>query len=182
MFEKLPGKRRRPDAWRRPAGVGVILLLFFGVGAGYLWRSSGQVPEPTVPQFNHKLHAENGVECTGCHTRAPEQASAGKPALATCLICHEEALTKSPAEELIRTYAAGGRELPWKKVTSVPDHVFFSHRRHVTMGKVACETCHGVMASQAKPPARPLVNLDMDFCVGCHERSGASVDCLACHR
>jgi hypothetical protein len=30
----------------------------------------------------------------------------------------------------------------WKKLTSVPQHVFFSHRRHTKFGRLECSVCH----------------------------------------
>jgi len=60
--------------------------------------------------------------------------------------------------------------------------VFYSHRRHVVVAKIPCETCHGAIARTSAPPARPLVKIRMKFCIGCHQRRNVTVDCIACHR
>jgi c(7)-type cytochrome triheme protein len=64
----------------------------------------------------------------------------------------------------------------------VPGDVFFSHRRHVTVAKVECQTCHGAIGEATAPPGRPAVNQSMEWCISCHEKRQVSVDCNACHR
>lgn len=75
-------------------------LFFFGNNP-----SSGQ---PII--FNHARHVASGLQCTDCHAGAQSQAQATLPQLATCLMCHQAALTKSAEEEKIRALAAAGKE------------------------------------------------------------------------
>ena len=95
-----------------------------------------------------------------------------------------------------------GGEIPWRRVWRLPPHVFFSHRSHVVAAGVKCQTCHGPMETLDRPPGRPLKQLAMSDCIGCHEQwrwpdegvaRGAelarvptarrvSTDCNACHR
>jgi c(7)-type cytochrome triheme protein len=98
------------------------------------------------------------------------------------MTCHVAPLTKSPEEEKIRKYSAKGEKMAWQRIYRMPGDVLFSHRRHVALAKVECSTCHGNMAEQATPPARPLVNQTMEWCIACHQEKRASVDCNACHR
>jgi predicted CXXCH cytochrome family protein len=127
---------------------------------------------------------------------------AGRPSTKKCLSCHSGAQAKSAEEEKLQAFGENGREIPWQRVWRLPPHVFFSHRVHVAVAKVKCQTCHGPMETLTRPPPRPLKALTMDDCIGCHERwqrtpeapapgtdrvkvvaaRKVSTDCNACHR
>ena len=132
--------------------------------------------------FNHARHLASGLECSYCHTGAEAGEHATLPTLETCTGCHEAALTKSPEEARLRGFAASGRELAWRPVTSVPAHVYFSHRRHVALGKIACSVCHGEMEKLTAPPRAPFHRITMDSCIQCHQKNQARTDCNDCHR
>lgn len=158
----------------------------FGVffGLGYLlfaWTSSGK-PGAQPIQYNHAVHIANGLDCVDCHAGARDAAHATLPTLDTCLLCHGEAVTESAEEEKIRTFAAAGQEIPWSQVTRVPAHVYFSHRRHVTLGGLECAECHGAMETRTEPPRRPFRPVTMDACMECHEQRKVRNDCNDCHR
>ena len=152
-----------------------LLVLFFLISLGV-----GSKTEQPI-SFNHKKHQEQGVECITCHPYYQEQTFAGIPTLSTCLECHKEPVTQSSEEEKIRQLAKKGKEILWKRLYLEPDHVFFSHRRHVALGKLECQTCHGKIGESERPPSQPLVKMAMGWCTDCHSRSQASNDCLACH-
>jgi len=144
-----------------------------------------QVPVGSGPQpieFNHQKHLVMGLDCTICHTQVTTKAVAGPPSVETCMMCHAQPLTDNPQEEIIRTTAKAGKELKWRQITLVPDYVYFSHARHVAVGKIECENCHGDMSTRTVPLTRPAVMPSMEFCIGCHSRRTVSVDCVACHR
>jgi hypothetical protein len=132
--------------------------------------------------FSHRLHVEKGLACGLCHASTEKASFAGLPATADCMICHQSAITQSQEEEKVRAYAARTEEIPWRRVTRVPPHVFFSHRRHVALGGIACADCHGAVAEAAVALTTAAVSLDMASCMGCHAQRGASNDCNACHR
>jgi mono/diheme cytochrome c family protein len=59
--------------------------------------------------------------------------------------------------------------IEWTRIHNLPDHVYFNHSQHVTVGKLECQTCHGKVeemevASQASP-------LSMGWCVNCHRQT-----------
>ncbi len=82
-----------------------------------------------------------------------------------------------------------GSAIRWKRVTQVPDFVYFNHAMHVT-NKVTCETCHGQVSEMAV--VRQTRPLTMSWCVDCHRdaekasvavtRSHSLTDCTTCHR
>jgi len=152
-------------------GVVLFILISLGVGSKY--------DQPIA--FNHKKHQEQGVDCITCHPYFKDQTFSGLPTISTCLECHKEPLTKDPEEEKIRQFAKKGEEIPWKRLYQQPDHVFYSHRRHVVLGKMECQTCHGNIGQSEKPASRPLTKMTMKWCMNCHAKAKASNDCLVCH-
>ena len=161
------------------------LLLGFGVftvlGSWFFGRApAGRGVQPIA--FNHSKHIASGMTCTDCHTGAQTQERATLPALPACLTCHETPLTESSEEKKIKAFAAAGRELAWAPLTRVPTHVYFSHRRHVQLGKLECAGCHGAMDKLTAPPEKLFRPLDMDDCIDCHQKSRARIDCNDCHR
>jgi hypothetical protein len=184
------------------AGIGLVAMILLA------WGGWGILVEPAVKQpieFPHKAHLElkdPKFECTSCHDRADKSGIAGRPSTKKCLSCHSGGEAKSAEEKKLRAFAGDGREIPWQRVWRLPPDVFFSHRIHVALAKVKCQTCHGPMETLARPPARPLQKLTMSDCIGCHEKwqwpedakdkeakptkataaRRVSTDCNACHR
>lgn len=128
--------------------------------------------------FNHAKHA--ALTCAGCHTGIQTTERAGFPEPAICAKCHASAPATVASANWDRFQAVGVRF--WKPVTRVPDHVMFSHRRHVALAKLACASCHGNIGERSTPPERTPARLEMDTCIGCHRAEGASEDCTGCHR
>ncbi len=123
-----------------------------------------------------------GMECQECHATAYLSSQATIPNTDVCIECHEEAVTESSEEEKIRQYAQRGESIPWIQVHLMPAHIFFSHRRHTTIGGLPCSICHGNAASRVKPFIEPEIDLSMDFCVDCHLEHGMNEDCSDCHK
>jgi menaquinone reductase, multiheme cytochrome c subunit len=159
--------------------AGTALLVLFIVVRLY---ARGGVIQPIA--YNHKVHIENaGLHCTDCHVHAMDMASATVPSLEVCQNCHStEPVSKSPEELKVLKYVADKKEIPWIRIYKVPDHVYFSHRRHVTGGKLECAACHGNMNEQTKPVTTAFLPVKMVNCMNCHKQRKVSNDCLACHR
>ncbi len=164
--------------------IGVVTLLMATVGfpAGRtMLRPVTRVSQPI--QFNHQKHVKDaGVECSVCHEYYATSEHSGLPSLELCRNCHAEALTKSPEEQKLLALMATNPQPAFQKLFRMPDHVRYSHQRHVTAGGLACETCHGGIANTTSPPAAPLVRITMDTCTGCHNERGVKTDCTHCHR
>jgi predicted CXXCH cytochrome family protein len=135
-------------------------------------------------QYNHQLHVqENDMECAECHLYVQSHARATIPNIEVCADCHsDEPTTESPEEAKLIEYVMEGRRIPWTKVYRVPSHVYFSHRRHTTLGQIECTTCHGNAEEMSTPFDKPLVSMSMNWCMECHERNGVDNDCTRCHR
>lgn len=159
-------------------GLGFVVLM---AGVASVFKKGERVRQPI--QFNHKLHTEDlQIPCTDCHIHVQNAEFAGCPEAQLCATCHETAVTKSPEEARLIKYIKSGEEIPWRRLYDVPSHVFYSHRRHVTVAKLECAVCHGEIGQSVAPPARPLRTLSMDFCIDCHEQRKVTTDCNACHR
>ena len=139
--------------------------------------------EPTEQPlvFNHKVHKEAEIDCSACHEYFQNATYSGIPTTETCTLCHEGD-GQAPELQRLAQYVSAGEEIPWKRLYGVPEHVYYSHRRHVVSAKIACAECHGAIGECAEPPKYPLVNQSMQWCIACHEKRGASTDCVHCHR
>lgn len=153
-----------------------IFISFLIVILRSVW---GGVKQPI--SFNHQTHAENGLECLDCHPYFEERASSGKPSLETCAGCHEEPQGESKAEREIVEYVKSGKEVEWQRLYRVPEDVYFSHKRHVVMGEIECNICHGDIGTSSSPPSKSQ-KIAMKNCMKCHEEKEADNDCIACHR
>jgi hypothetical protein len=120
--------------------------------------------------------------------------------------CHKQINGNTPAqqEQIKKIYDAAGwdgsnytgksKEIVWNKVHVLPDHVYFNHSQHVTVGGVDCKQCHGDMTKQNETarvvPVKELNEIEgnipltkatftMGWCIECHaekEISSGSLD------
>lgn len=158
----------------------LILLMLFVAGAFDFNRHRSVQPI----EYSHKVHIGNGMTCTDCHISVESKAAASIPNTDVCQTCHsgDEPLSKSPEEVKLLRYIKDGGEIPWKQIYEVPDHVYFSHRRHVVDGELDCSTCHGNVAELTAPVSYQVVPVTMERCLDCHRQRKVTNDCLACHR
>ena len=165
-------------------GLAFVAIL---VGAGvsfFLW--GGENPPNTLSQgeqpipFSHALHAgELKIDCQYCHTYADKSPVAGAPSVQKCMGCHKYAGLDKPAVQLLQSYWNEKRPIEWIKIHDLPDHVYFSHKRHVRAG-IACQTCHGPV--QEMEVVRRVAPLTMGWCVSCHKANRAPRECWTCHK
>lgn len=157
-----------------------LLLTGVMVAAAIAWITV--LPQASIAPavaFRHGRHA--GLACAVCHTGVERGGRAGLPDMTVCQKCH--ATPPAGTAAAAWTEAARSAMPPWTRTaTLVPDHALFSHRRHVTAGRLACASCHGDVGRSADPNGRRSVRVDMKTCLSCHEREGVSADCAACHR
>lgn len=142
------------------------------------FRSPPPPPQP-VP-FSHKTHAgANGIGCTACHVFAARGPVAGIPSAQRCYGCHRFVDKQKPNVQKVDKAFLDGAPLEWARVHRVPDHVYFTHERHIAAG-LQCAQCHG--AVETMDVMHQVSPLTMGWCVDCHRAKGASTDCWTCHK
>lgn len=57
----------------------------------------------------------------------------------------------------------------WIRIHNLPDHVYFNHSQHVTVGKLECQTCHGPV--EEMDVVEQHAPLSMGWCVNCHRQT-----------
>ncbi len=130
--------------------------------------------------FTHKVHLQNGMQCTDCHKGVAEGPDATIPNVQLCMACHQVIATDKPEIKKVAAYQDKGEQIPWHRVYWFYQsaHVKFWHGPHIRAG-VDCATCHGDMKQQTVAVRKE--GLDMKFCVDCHRLHKAPTDCTACH-
>jgi cytochrome c2 len=59
--------------------------------------------------------------------------------------------------------------IEWVRIHNLPDHVYFNHAQHVTVGKVACQNCHGKV--EEMDVVKQYSPLSMGWCINCHRQT-----------
>ena len=137
-------------------------------------------PEQPV-EFPHVTHAIRKIGCTEyCHEAVTTGPVAGLPSVRTCMVCHNAIATDRPRIKQITAMKNRGEDFVWHRVFNYTPqaHVKFNHAPHIR-AKVGCTTCHGPISEGTV--AQRNVDLNMGFCVNCHNERKAPVDCLTCH-
>src|SRR3990172_2009452 len=119
--------------------------------------------------YNHKIHVEEAeLSCVDCHSTVETMPAATIPNIEICQDCHsDEPISDSPEEVKLLKYIDEGEKIPWQKIYWVPDHVYFSHQRHVTIGELECTNCHGNVEKLTEPASFPVQIPTMDNCIKC---------------
>jgi hypothetical protein len=146
--------------------------------AGWSFREKENSLEQPI-SFSHKVHAADfQIHCFYCHRYADRSPVAGVPAVKICMGCHELIATEKPEIEKLTGFWEEARPIEWLKVYDLPDFVRFTHKRHVRAG-VVCGECHGEVETMEQ--IRRVSDLSMGWCLQCHIREDADIDCLVCH-
>ena len=122
-------------------------------------------------KFSHAVHAvQNGTDCIYCHSSAPYSKIAGIPPENVCMNCHLMVRngTRSGATEIAKIISAFEAKKPieWIRVYNLPDHVFFSHAQHISVGEGKCQECHGKV--EEMNVIKQVGDLSMGWCINCH--------------
>ena len=138
-------------------------------------------PAPAQPiAYSHKLHAgQLKLECTQCHTMPGEGELATLPATAKCMSCHQTVKTDSPEIAKLASAHAKGETIKWAPVYRIPEYVYFSHKKHLSVGGVTCESCHGPV--KEREVMRREKDISMGACMECHVAKSAAFGCNTCH-
>lgn len=153
--------------------VAVIILM-------YILPLDFSESSPVQPIFfSHKLHAGvNGISCRYCHRHVANSRLAGIPSVADCRSCHLYISAEAPQIKKLMVYWDKREPIPWVRVNTLPDHVYFPHMMHIR-AMIDCSSCHGQVAAMER--ITRTASLKMGWCLGCHRQHKASIDCWTCH-
>jgi mono/diheme cytochrome c family protein len=174
--------------------VMMIVLTVVIAKQGWNWLLNvgiyeGYQPEQPI-KFSHKVHAgTQKIDCNYCHSSARNSKTAGIPATNVCMNCHKF-IQQGPTygtTEISKIYAAIGWNpdaqaysnasegpVKWTKVHNLPDHAYFNHSQHVTVGEIACQTCHGPV--QEMDVVKQFAPLTMGWCINCHRTTKVNME------
>jgi len=168
---------------------------------GYLMQVGvDQDYAPIQPiHYSHRIHAgSNGIDCNYCHSSARVSKHSGIPSLNVCMNCHkniaEVSDTTATAEyskefydkEIDKLYKAVGWDkvnqkytgktepVKWVRIHNLQSFVYFNHSQHVTVGGIACQTCHGPV--QTYEIQRQFAPLTMGWCIDCHRKTEVKME------
>jgi hypothetical protein len=165
--------------------IAILIVAIFVTGL-VLLGASGKPDAPLQPvDFDHWQHVtkKDGPEldCAFCHAHADKSPHATIPNVDTCMICHGSEKTESPEVQKLTAFSERGEQPPWARVYwfDAEANVFFTHKAHMR-AELDCSTCHGEVASANR--VRREVNQTMGWCIDCHKKQQASIDCYVCHR
>ncbi|HUO06033.1 MAG TPA: cytochrome c3 family protein [Candidatus Binataceae bacterium] len=161
-----------------------IFLLLFGAAIAALSQRPWAPREDVVQEipFSHRIHAGvNQIPCQHCHSYAGRSSEPGIPAVARCVGCHGDAFGGSGIQPVTRPWSDSSRppfEIQWNRVYTLPDFVRFTHQPHIHAG-IQCQECHGPV--QTMDRVTPAYEINMGFCIDCHTKRQATLDCVGCH-
>jgi hypothetical protein len=170
----------RPALPGQSTGVFTTARATFGDAVGDFFGRHERRPDQPL-EFPHNVHAGKNITCTEyCHEPVTSGPVAGLPSVRTCMICHNTIATDRPRIRQLTAMRERGEDFVWRRVFDyAPEaHVRFNHAPHIR-AMVDCATCHGPIAQGTI--AERNVDLNMGFCVNCHNERKASIDCLTCH-
>lgn len=166
----------------------VVILAFTAAFGGWFFMYANteigvqQGYAPTQPiNFSHKIHAgDHEIDCKYCHSSVEVSKQASIPAVSTCMNCHSyiDASKKyngnvSPEIQKVRDAYANNEPIKWVRIHNLPDHAYFNHSQHVSIGKVECQACHGPIETMDKVAQHS--SLQMGWCINCHRESKVDV-------
>jgi cytochrome c2 len=64
--------------------------------------------------------------------------------------------------------------IEWVRIHNLPDHAYFNHAQHVSVGQVECQTCHGPV--EEMEVVQQYAPLSMGWCINCHRQTEVQFD------
>lgn len=155
-----------------------VLLTAVFVYLFYFPPSADIGAEQPIP-FSHRVHSGvKAIACEFCHPYVGDSIHPGLPPVEKCLFCHDYIIAAHPWIQKEHRYFDTRTPTPWVKVNYLAEHVVFNHQRHIRKN-FQCGQCHGPVETMDRIKGEHFY---MGFCIECHERNRANLDCwLACH-
>jgi len=159
------------------AYFGAVLLATAGLAIS--WHRAGLSPDQPIA-FPHTIHVSRlSLPCKFCHIFVDRSKHAGAPPLEICMSCHRTVATDREEIRKLTRHFEEKRPVEWNRVYALPEHVYFSHKRHIK-AEVDCSECHGIVGTMKK--IHRVGSLKMGWCISCHRARGAPRDCATCHK
>ena len=153
--------------------IGIAVLIFS------VKKAEGRPPIQPI-NFSHKIHVgEMEINCIKCHEFVDKSPVAGAPAVEICMQCHKVVAKDKIQIIHLKEYWEEKKPIEWARVYSLPDFIYFTHKRHVKAG-IDCSVCHGDVPNMSR--MRRVRKLNMGWCVGCHREMNEPTDCVTCHK
>ncbi|HZZ71977.1 MAG TPA: cytochrome c3 family protein [Pirellulales bacterium] len=128
--------------------------------------TAAETPRLQPVPFSHAHHVgQLHIDCRYCHTSVENSSFAGIPPTKTCMNCHSQIWVGSEMLGAVRESYKTNQSIPWDRVHSLPQFVYFDHSIHIAKG-VGCVTCHGQIDQM--PLTMQTQSLLMSWCVDCH--------------
>ena len=178
---------------KKLVALGLIVLIGYTSKAAWYGMMGIGIYEGYAPEqpifFSHKIHAgQNAINCVYCHSGVEKSKISNVPSANVCMNCHKAiqegpvsgkkeiakiyaALDYDPAKD---TYGSNPKPIKWIKVHQLPEHAYFNHAQHVTVGKQECTTCHGPVAEM--DTLRQFTPLTMGWCIDCHRKTEVKME------
>jgi hypothetical protein len=81
----------------------------------------------------------------------------------------EDATEDMFEKQLASVEGTFAKPIEWVRIHNLPDHVYFNHAQHVTVGKIKCQTCHGKV--EEMEVVKQHSPLSMGWCINCHRQT-----------
>lgn len=81
----------------------------------------------------------------------------------------DEKIDKEVDEQLAGISPFIQRPVEWVRIHNLPDHAYFNHAQHVTVGEVECQSCHGKV--EEMEVVQQYAPLSMGWCINCHRQT-----------
>lgn len=161
------------------AGQALVLsLIVVLTGSVYLWGLLQK--KPSGLKMNHKIHAENDVACSACHSVDSNTRFMTFKGHDACSECHDQVKSSNKEDcKICHTNSEGKTAL--RKNINLSPLVNFDHKTHVE-GGVKCIQCH-ISANIEKSVFGNNMIPRMETCVECHKdrKIADTDDCSTCH-
>jgi hypothetical protein len=79
-----------------------------------------------------------------------------------------EAIEKALTNEYTGDEKIAG-PVEWVRIHNLPDHAYFNHAQHVTVGNLKCQNCHGPVEEMEL--VYQYSPLSMGWCINCHRQT-----------
>lgn len=142
------------------SGTAEITKIYASIGfnplADTFITNYANMPDPEVEKLYKKWIAQQYADASGVSANDAASFAANQ----------WNDITKAMTSETKKTVKG---PIEWVRIHNLPDHVYFNHSQHVTVGNIDCAKCHGKVAEM--DVVRQYAPLSMGWCINCHRET-----------